>query len=247
MMIWLRSLLFQIYFFVSVCIVALVIFVCALLPYRVRFGIARSWSRSMLFMGKAICGLDYVFEGLENIPDRPSVIMIKHTTVFEAYAQMVVFAPQAWVVKRELLWIPVFGWGLAAMKPIAINRGAGHSAVKQVIEKGKARLAEDIWITIFPEGTRVGRGQTKQYGVSGAALAKEAQCPVVPVAHNAGELWARRGLRKTPGLIRFCVGPAVMPDGKSPKEINLQVQNWIEAKMREISSAYPASESSLTV
>ena len=221
---------------------AMLIFFCSLFPYPVRFWIARTWSRSMLFMGKALCGLDYVFEGLENIPDEPSVIMIKHTTVFEAYAQMVIFPPQTWVVKRELRWIPFFGWGLAAMKPIAINRGAGHSAVKQVMEKGVARLAEGIWITIFPEGTRVGRGQTKRYGVSGAALAKAAQCPLVPVAHNAGDLWARRSLKKTPGLIRFCVGPPILPGDRSPKETNLLVQEWIETKMREISSSYSAGE-----
>lgn len=189
-------------------------------------------------MGKALCGLDYVIEGGENIPDEPSVIMIKHTTVFETYAQMVVFPPQTWVVKRELQWIPLFGWGLAAMKPIAINRGAGHSAVKQVIDKGKARLDAGIWVTIFPEGTRVARGETKRYGVSGAALAKEAQCPIVPVAHNAGDLWARRGLKKTPGLIRFCIGPPIMPGDRSPKDTNVLVQGWVEMKMREISTGY---------
>jgi 1-acyl-sn-glycerol-3-phosphate acyltransferase len=192
----------------------------------------------MLFVGKKLCGLDYVFEGLDNIPDEPSVIMIKHTTVFEAYAQMVIFPPQTWVVKRELQWIPFFGWGLAAMKPIAINRGAGHSAVKQVIDKGRARLTEGVWVTIFPEGTRVGRGQTKRYGVSGAALAKEVQCPLVPVAHNAGDLWARRGLKKRPGLIRFCVGPPIMPGDRSPRDVNREVQDWVESKMEEISSGY---------
>ena len=192
----------------------------------------------MLYVGKRLCGLDYVFEGLENIPDQPSVIMIKHSTVFEAYAQIAIFPPQSWVVKRELLWIPFFGWGLAAMKPIAINRGAGHSAVKQVIKTGAARLTEGIWVTVFPEGTRVGRGQTKRYGVSGAALAREAQVPLVPVAHNAGDLWARRGLKKRPGLIRFCVGPPIIPGDRSPKDVNLEVQSWVEAKMTEISSGY---------
>jgi len=193
----------------------------------------------MLFVGKWLCGLDYVIEGMENIPVEASVIMLKHTTVFEAYAQMVVFPPQSWVVKRELQWIPFFGWGLAAMKPIAINRGAGHSAVKQVIERGKALLAEGVWVTIFPEGTRVARGQTKRYGISGAALAREAQCPIVPVAHNAGDLWARRGLKKSPGLIHFCIGPPIMPGDRSPKDTNLLVQGWIESKMHEISAAYP--------
>jgi len=237
-MIWLRSLLFQVYFFASVCTASMTIFFGALLPYRTRFRVANAWARSMLYVGKRLCGLDYVFEGLENIPDEPSVIMIKHSTVFETYAQLAVFPPQTWVVKRELQWIPFFGWGLAAMKPIAINRGAGHSAVKQVIDKGVARLSEGIWVTIFPEGTRVARGQTKRYGVSGAALAREAQCPLVPVAHNAGDLWARRGLKKSPGLIRFVVGPPIMPGDRSPKDINLEVQDWVESKMREISSGY---------
>ena len=237
-MVWLRSLVFQFYFFASVCTASMLIFFCALLPYRVRFSIARTWARSMLAAGKLLCGLDYVIEGAENIPLEPSVIMIKHTTVFETYAQMLVFPPQTWVVKRELQWIPLFGWGLAAMKPIAINRGAGHSAVKQVIEKGKARLEEGVWVTIFPEGTRVARGKTTRYGVSGAALAKEARCPLVPVAHNAGDLWARRGLKKTPGLIRFCIGPPIMPGDRSPRDANLLVQDWVETKMREISPGY---------
>jgi 1-acyl-sn-glycerol-3-phosphate acyltransferase len=238
MMVWLRSVVFQVYFFVSVCVSAMTIFVVAFLPYRLRFRIARAWGRSMLFMGKVLCGLDYVIEGVENIPDEPSVIMIKHTTVFETYAQLAIFPPQSWVVKRELLYIPFFGWGLAAMKPIAIDRGAGHSAVKQVIDKGKVLLAEGVWVTIFPEGTRVARGETKRYGVSGAALAKEAQCPVVPVAHNAGDFWSRRSLRKRPGMIRFCIGPPILPADRSPRETNRLVQDWVEGKMREISSGY---------
>lgn len=243
-MVWLRSLLFQFYFFASVCTASLIIFVCAFFPYGFRFGIARAWAKSMLFAGKFLCGLDYVIEGTENIPDEPSVIMIKHTTVFETYAQLAVFPPQSWVLKRELLWIPFFGWGLAAMKPIAINRGAGQSAVRQVIEKGKKLLANGVWVTIFPEGTRVARGETKRYGVSGAALAKEAQCLLVPVAHNAGDLWARRGLKKRPGLIRFCIGPAIAPGDRSPKDTNLIVQDWIETKMREISPGYQKKSSS---
>ncbi len=192
----------------------------------------------MLWAGRVMCSLDYVVEGKENIPQEPSVILIKHSTVFETYAQLAIFPAQTWVLKRELQWIPIFGWGLAAMKPIAINRGAGQFAVKQVIEQGKARLAEGIWITIFPEGTRVPPGETKRYGISGAALAKEAGCPIVPVAHNAGDLWPRRGLRKRPGLVRFCIGPPMYAGERSPKETNLAVQKWIEAKMGEISSAY---------
>jgi 1-acyl-sn-glycerol-3-phosphate acyltransferase len=237
-MLLLRSLVFQVYFFASVCIAAMSIFFMWPFPFAIRSAIAKYWGKSMLVVGRAICGLDYVIEGIENIPDVPSVIMIKHTTVFETYTQLAVFPPQTWVVKRELQWIPFFGWGLAAMRPIAIDRGAGHVAVTQVIEQGRDRLARGIWITIFPEGTRMPAGQTRKYGVSGAALAKEVQCPIVPVAHNAGDLWPRRGLRKKPGMIRFCIGPPIEPGARSPKEINLVVQDWIETKMKEISVFY---------
>lgn len=238
MLLLVRSLVFQIYFFVSVCIAALVIFVLWPLPFAVKAAIAKWWGKSMLWAGRRVCGLDYVIEGEENIPSEPSLIMIKHTTVFETYAQLAVFPPQTWVVKRDLLWIPFFGWGLAAMRPIAIDRSAGHVAVTQVIEQGRARLAQGIWVTIFPEGTRMPAGETRKYGISGAALASDVQCPVVPVAHNAGDLWPRRGLRKKPGMIRFCIGPAIAPGELPPKEINLAVQKWVESKMKEISVFY---------
>jgi 1-acyl-sn-glycerol-3-phosphate acyltransferase len=238
MMVWLRSFLFQVYFFASVCLHALTISVLFFMPYQFLFGIARAWGKSMLVVGKWLCGLDYVIEGTENIPDRPSVIMIKHTTVFETYAQLAIFPAQTWVLKRELQWVPIFGWGLATLKAIAINRGAGHTAVRQVIEQGKQRLADGIWVTIFPEGTRMPLGETRRYGISGAALACEAQVPVVPVAHNAGDFWPRRGLKKEPGLIRFCIGPPMMPGDLPPKQLNLQVQEWVENRMRDISVGY---------
>lgn len=196
----------------------------------------------MLIAGRWLCGLWWEVEGQENIPDVPSVIMIKHTTVFEAYAQLTIFPPQAWVLKRELLWLPAFGWGLAAMKPIAIDRGAGVRAVQQVVEQGKDRLANGIWVTIFPEGTRMPLGQTRRYGISGALLAQEAQVPVVPVAHNAGDFWPRRGLKKEPGRIRFCIGPPINPGNKTPRDLNLEVQAWVESKMQEISIGYPDAD-----
>lgn len=237
-MLLLRSLVFQFYFYASVTIASLSIFFMWPFPFAIRSAIARNWAKSMLRVGRILCGLDYVIEGRDNIPAVPSVIMIKHTSVFETYAQLAVFPPQTWVVKRELQWIPLFGWGLAAMRPIAINRTAGHQAVTQVIEQGRKLLADGIWITIFPEGTRVAAGQTKKYGISGAALARDARCPILPVAHNAGDLWPRRGLKKKPGLIRFCIGPPIEPSDRTPKETNLIVQEWIETKMKEISISY---------
>ncbi len=239
-MLLLRSLVFQFYFFASVGIAAMTIFFLWPFPFAYRSAVARNWGKSMLWVGRVVCGLDYVIEGRENIPAQPSVIMIKHTTVFETYTQLAIFPPQTWVVKRELQWIPLFGWGLAAMRPIAINRSAGHTAVMQVIAQGRERLAQGIWITVFPEGTRMPPGQTKKYGVSGAALARDVQCPIVPVAHNAGDFWPRRGLKKRPGLIRFCIGPPIDPADRPPRETNRMVQDWIESRMREISADYEA-------
>ncbi len=239
-MLLLRSLVFQFYFFASVGIAAMTIFFLWPFPFAYRSAVARNWGKSMLWVGRVVCGLDFVIEGRENIPAQPSVIMIKHTTVFETYTQLAIFPPQTWVVKRELQWIPLFGWGLAAMRPIAINRSAGHTAVIQVIAQGRKRLAQGIWITVFPEGTRMPPGQTKKYGVSGAALARDVQCPIVPVAHNAGDFWPRRGLKKRPGLIRFCIGPPIDPADRPPRETNRMVQDWIESRMREISADYEA-------
>ena len=237
-MLLIRSILFQICFFGSAVTAGLIVLFTAPFPHATRFRVAHGWGAFMLWAGKAVCNLDYRIEGTENIPDEASVVLIKHSSVFETYAQLVTFPPQTWVLKRELHWIPLFGWGLALMKPIAINREAGRKAVTQVIEQGKERLAEGIWVSVFPEGTRMPPGETRTYGVSGAALAIEAGCKIVPVAHNAGDFWPRRGFWKRPGLIRFCIGPPIDPTGKRPKDVNLEAQAWIEGKMLEISEVY---------
>lgn len=234
-MLLLRSLLFQCYFFASGVLYALLVLLCWPFPFRVRYALARRWAKGMLWAGRFFCGLDYVVEGREYIPQQPGVVMIKHSTVFETYAQLAFLPTQTWVLKRELRWIPIFGWGLATLKPIAINRGAGASAVTQVIEQGKERLAAGIWVCIFPEGTRMAPGTTRRYGVSGAALAQAAGCRILPVAHNAGDFWPRRSLIKRPGLIRFCIGPPIDPDNRAAKATNVLVQTWIENKMCEIS------------
>ncbi|MGH8223533.1 MAG: lysophospholipid acyltransferase family protein [Woeseiaceae bacterium] len=237
-MLLLRALVFYVWFFGSAAVYASLIALCAPFDHRVRFAVARGWGRQMLVAGRRICGWRYLVEGEENIPGEPSVIMIKHSSVFETYAQLAIFPIHTWVLKRELMWIPIFGWGLAALKPIAINRGAGHLAVTRVIEQGKERLAQGISVVIFPEGTRMPPGQTRKYGISAATLAKEAGVPIVPVAHNAGDFWPRRGLTKKPGLIRIVIGPPMDASGRPPKETSLLVQEWIESRMREISEGY---------
>ena len=186
---------------------------------------------------KVICGLDYRVRGLENIPSGAHIAMWKHASSWETFAQAVIFPPQAWVLKRELLWIPFVGWGLKLLRPIAINRGEGHRAVNQVIDQGKARLKDGLWIIVFPEGTRVVAGDTRKFGVSGALLAVESGKSVVPLSHNAGVYWPRRGFLKKPGTIRVIIGEPIESAGKKPRELNEEVKLSIEAGLARIASS----------
>ncbi|MCP4933912.1 MAG: 1-acyl-sn-glycerol-3-phosphate acyltransferase, partial [bacterium] len=142
---------------------------------------------------------------------------------------------QAWVLKRELMWIPVFGWALAVAQPIAINRKAGRKAVNQIIEIGRQRLRQGRSVVIFPEGTRVAPGERKRYGIGGAMLAKKSGYPIVPIAHNAGVFWPRRSLKKYPGTIQIVIGPEIKTDGRDAKEINKKVEAWIESTVAKLS------------
>lgn len=238
-MLWFRGLVFTVVMYGTALIGSTGVLLFFWSTHRARWAIAAWWANTCLWAGKAICGLDVITEGQENIPDRPCVFLIKHTTALETYWQIAALPRSAWVLKRELLWLPVFGWSLGlVMQSIAINRGAGGPAVKQVIEQGKERIASGMSVCIFPEGTRMPPGETRRYGVSGAALAHEAGCPIVPVAHNAGDRWPKRGMAKTPGKIRFCIGPPIIPGDCKPKETNRLAQQWVENKMGEISSLY---------
>jgi len=239
----LRSMVFIFFAFSTSVLFAAVALFFFWAPRDFLWGFVTSYCRLTLAAGNFFCGLRVTVEGQENLPNRASVIMIKHTSALETYGHVPFFPRTSWVIKRDILWIPVFGWALALVfRPIAIDRGAGSQAIKQVLRKGKEKLAEGTWVTVYPEGTRVPPGETRKYGVSGAALAKEAGVPIVPVAHNAGDYWRRRELRKRPGTVRFCIGPPVDASAQSPKETNLIVQDWIENKMHEISINYRKGE-----
>ncbi len=236
---WLRSALFITFGFVSIVVYATFALLMFWAPQSFLWKVVVNYCRLVLWAGEFFCGIKMVVEGQENLPDKPSVIMIKHTSTLETYGHVPFFPRTAWVLKREITWMPIFGWVIGLVfRPIAIKRSAGRTAVMQVIEQGKEKLANGIWVTVYPEGTRMPPGETKKYGVSGAALAKEAGVPIVPVAHNAGDLWRRREFTKRPGIVRFCIGPPISAEGRPPKETNLLVQEWIEDKMKEISTAY---------
>ena len=231
-----RSLLFTTYMMASACVFGSVMGLCFWLPYPAQFAIARNWARMMLWLLDRLCGLQFDVEGRERIPAGNHIVMSNHTSTWETVAQFLIFPPQVWVIKRELLWIPFVGWGLMRLRPIAINRGAGHRAVNQVIEQGKARLADGLWIIIFPEGTRVVAGETRKFGLSGAMLAVASGKCVVPLSHNAGAFWQRRGFVKKPGTIRVVIGEPIASSGKDPRQLNDEVKQAIEAGLARIAS-----------
>ena len=230
----LGSVLFTAFLFLSTALFAVAVLAVSWRPFAKRYAVARAWARTELAALKALCGLSYVVEGAEHLPAGNHISVWKHSSAFETIAQVVVFPPQAWVLKRELIWIPLVGWATHFMRPIAINRSAGGAAVNQVIEQGSERLASGIWVLVFPEGTRVPVGTTRRYGVSGALLAAKTGRYLVPVAHDAGLYWPRRGLLKRPGTIRIVIGPPIPGAGREPREINDQARDWIDAKVAEL-------------
>ncbi len=233
-MVALRSLLFNVVMLMSAAIYAPLMLPTAILPFPLRYRIVSQWARLQAFLLKILCGLDYRVEGREHLPSGAAIVMSKHQSAWETIVFQKIFPAQTWVLKRELLWIPLFGWALALLRPIAIDRSAGRKAIEQVIEQGRERLQSGIWVVVFPEGTRVAPGTRKRYAMGGAVLAAETGYPVVPVAHNAGSFWPRRGFRKRPGTVRVVIGPAIDPRGKKAEEIIKQTEEWIESKMVEI-------------
>lgn len=198
-------------------------------PFRLRFATVSRWAAFNLWWLRRTCNLGFEVVGRENIPARAGIILCKHQSAWETLALQLVFPAQAWLLKRELLWIPIYGWGLATMNPIAIDRSAGVRALRQLVRQGRERLESNIWVVIFPEGTRVAPGRRGTYQPGGGLLAAETGRPVIPVAHNAGWFWPRRSFRKHPGHIRMVIGPPIASDGRSAKEITALAEEWIES------------------
>lgn len=238
MMQYLKSLLYIVFMVTTVVAFALAILLVFWAPYAWRYKVAQGWCALQLAVLKHFLGLDYVIEGRENIPDHACVVYWKHTSSWETFLTLPMWPKQCWVLKQELTFIPIFGWALKLIEPIAIDRKGGRSAVRQVLEKGRRKLDEGCWINIFPEGTRVPPDSTKRYGVSGALLARETGTPILPIAHNAGDLWPRHSILKKKGRIIVRIGPAIPSDGKTPDDINREAQAWIEGEMEKISEAY---------
>jgi 1-acyl-sn-glycerol-3-phosphate acyltransferase len=206
------------------------------LPALARYRVISAWSRFMVSSAQWICGIRYRVLGAQNVPREPCIILAKHESAWETLAFQAIFPPQVWVVKRELLWIPFFGWGLAMASPIAIDRKAGPRALRQMVEQGRDRLARGFFIVIFPEGTRSAPGKRGVYQAGGAWLALETDAAILPVAHNAGTYWPRRAFLKRPGTITVSIGPLARPDGRNAAKLMQNMERWIEDETQRIRS-----------
>jgi 1-acyl-sn-glycerol-3-phosphate acyltransferase len=246
--IYIRSLLYLVLLALSVLVVCFPIVILGrLAPYPAIGNIGKRWAYWNLGALKWVCGLEVRLHGLENIPDAPVVILAKHQSAWETLALRAILPiTQTWVLKRELMWVPVFGWALAAFKPIAIDRKAGMKSVKKLLEEGKQWLDSGRAIVIFPEGTRVPPGERRPYGIGGALLAERSGRPVLPIAHNAGVFWPRRSIAKYPGVIDLVFGPLIQSSGRKAKEINRDTERWIEETVAGLPTTRAPKDDRLT-
>lgn len=231
----LRSILYMAFMVITVIPYALVCVLWAPLPLRWRYALTTGWPRMCLWAARWIVGIRYQVIGMDKLPDGPLIILSKHQSAWET----LFFASQmprdvVFVYKKELHRIPFFGWGLALLSMIPIDRRKGRESFEQVVSIGGQRLREGRWPVLFPEGTRVAPGEIGRYKQGGTLLACRTNTPVVPVAHNAGECWPRNAFIKTPGLVTVSFGPIIRPEGKTPASLNNEVRDWIETEMRRL-------------
>jgi len=243
-MLRLRSLLYAVFLAVTVVPYAFACLVWSPLPLVWRYRLTVGWPRLAVWGAKVICGIRWQIIGAENLPtekNSPAILLSKHQSAWETLFLSAYLPRQiCFVYKKELHWVPFFGWGLALLRMIAIDRSRGRDAFEQVVTQGRQRLIEGRWPLLFPEGTRIPPGKMGRFKLGGARLAIRTQTPVVPVAHNAGECWGRNAFVKKPGLITVSFGPPIVPDGLSAEALNARVAAWIAAEMRRLNpERYP--------
>ena len=238
----LRSLLFASFQIVTVIPYAFACMLWALAPLHWRYKLTMGWPAMAIWGAKAICGIKWRVIGQENLIDTPAIVLSKHQSAWET-----LFLPSylprevCFVYKRELNRIPFFGWGLALLNMIPIDRSNGRDAFEQVVKIGQLRLDQGRWPILFPEGTRIAPGKMGRFKMGGALLACRTGVPVIPIALNAGECWPRNAWIKRPGLVTVSIGAPIPSVGLTPEELNAKVYQWIEAEMHRLNpERYPS-------
>ncbi|MBU3567639.1 lysophospholipid acyltransferase family protein [Polynucleobacter alcilacus] len=243
-MIYIRSTLFTLFLLVFTPIWSvLCLLAFPFLSPENRYRFIGLWNKIVIWLLWHLCGIRYEIRGMEHmraVLDQAVIILSKHQSAYETIAYIALLPKQlCFVFKRELLWIPFFGWALALLKMIHINRANKQTAALSVVSQGRKRLSEGKWIMLFPEGTRTPRGSTKPYRKGGARLASATGALVIPIAHNAGSVWPKNSFLKYPGTVILSIGPPITSTGKSGEDLQQEVEGWIEAEMRVIDpSAY---------
>ncbi len=232
----LRSTLFAAFLFLITPFFAIIALLTFPLPALMRYRIITVWTRWVMWAARVMCGIRYRVIGAEHIPQEPCIILSKHQSAWETMGFQLIFPPQVWVLKQELLRVPFFGWGLAMLSPIAIDRSSRRQALQQLVEQGVARLAAGFCIVIFPEGTRIAPGGRGNYRPGGARLAVQTRTMVLPVAHNAGLCWPRNAFLKRPGLITVSIGAPISPVGIDADVLAKRVEDWIETEMLQLAN-----------
>lgn len=233
-MLYIRSALFSLGMIISTCLWVIPCIVARLFPYRICFAIVSAWCTFNVVWARICCGIRYEISGLENVPKKACVIMSNHQSTWETLAYPSIFPTLTWVIKKELLYVPFFGWGIASTQPIALDRKQGKKAMRQLIDDGACKLGLGRFILIFPEGTRIPYEEERPLKVGGFVLAKESKADILPVAHDAGRLWPRKSFIKTPGTIRLHIGKPLSTQDHSAEEIREQYAQWLNTTRTEI-------------
>ncbi|MCS5594745.1 MAG: 1-acyl-sn-glycerol-3-phosphate acyltransferase [Porticoccaceae bacterium] len=228
----LRACVFYIGFIVVVLIFGLACCAACFLPAKQLQSVAATGNGLLLFWLRVTCDIKVRITGRENIPPGPCVILCNHQSSWESYYLQWLLQPVSFVLKRELLWIPVFGWSLALLRPIAIKRSNPASAIRHIFKQGALMLEEGVKVVIYPEGTRMPPGALGKFKTGGAALAARAGVPVIPVSHNAGEHWTLHGFLKYPGIVRLNIGPALSTSNNSAREVTEMAHSWIDRSLK---------------
>jgi 1-acyl-sn-glycerol-3-phosphate acyltransferase len=246
---FIRSLLLLLYLIVYTVPYAIACFIAfPFLRADRRYWMAAGWCKSTIVVLRHLNGIRYTIEGWENLPDGPAVLLSKHQSAWETLAFPALMPrPLCYVFKRELLFVPFFGWALGLLKMVHIDRKQGKDAFASVTRQGRARMDEGAWVIMFPEGTRTRVGSQGKYKTGGARFAVATGAPVVPIAHNAGRVWPRHSFLKYAGIVTVSIGKPIATTGLTPEEVNQRVETWIEAEMRRIDpAAYSSTDAGST-
>jgi len=230
----LRSCLFWLVFTISTVLLAFPVVLLSFISYKWCNLLVRTWATINIQALRLICGLNFRVNGADKLPDEPLIYYAKHQSTWETLFLKMFIPSSIFVAKKELAWVPFFGWALARLKFILIDRSKGRQAIRQIVTQYQDRKSRGHSLIIFPESTRTAVGAKPDYKIGGSVVAAETQTPLAPVAHNAGEFWPRHSFIKWPGVIDISFGPVIPVENKNAEQLRAEAAAWIENEMQAL-------------